>query len=785
MQRIVVALLAGTAVARAAPEPPPVDARPPAPVAQKASVPNAQGASPARTPASARPALAENAAGRRAVRGRPLEGVRESDELRQLREFEAESFPRSAALMDGERDPALGRSDDASGAPAARVIGSSEPGLRSPLTDGIGPDALPIDLRSPEAAHIPAVAPSAIPWLESLKLPDLPVRFDPRVVRYLEFYKSDPRGRAIMTSWLRKEGRWRELFDRALRRASLPLALTHVAMIESGFDPHDRSHAGAVGLWQFMPEGGRIYGLRIDYWVDERKDPERATDAVTHYLADLKERFGGWPLALAAFNAGYGAVLRSMQKYNTNDYWEMCRHEDGLPWDTVLYVPKVMAAALVGENRKSFGYDSVPTEPPFAFDRVTAPSSMSLVAAARAAGVSASEVAALNPELRRGRTPPEPWELRLPAGSAPRFLAAWSNHREMVKPFVVRFGERLDDLARAFGASTRELRALNGIDDLAEIRPGLTLLVPDGRQPADPPPAETVIVAVPDKDLAVPNRRRIFYRTLPQDAAVDVATFFKVQPAELARWNNLDFEAKLASGMVLQLFVASDFDTSKAALVDPAHVRVVTTGSDEFFDLVEARRGRVRLVYSVKQGDDLKRIGKKYGLTVPDLERINRVGARHTELTVGQKLIVYRQMTSEEKQHAAAALAPDAAASQDGAAPPGPVPPAVAATESGKAEDQPAATPASSKPGESKPGDAPAAATPAPSKPGESKPGESKPGESKPGDAPAATTPTPSKPGDAPPAPPEPPGSDPLVDDGTTDVTRPTLPRPPLPDDHS
>src|SRR5262245_66216767 len=165
----------------------------------------------------------------------------------------------------------------------------------------------------------------------------------------------------------------------------------YVAMIESGFDPNDRSHAGAVGLWQFMPEGGRIYGLRNDYWVDERRNPEKATEAFVHYIADLKERFGAWPIAFAAFNAGYGAVLRAMQKYNTNDYWELCRHEDALPWDTVLYVPKVMATALVGENRPKFGYDTVRPDPAFTYERVSVSSSMSFAAVARAAGVSPSE----------------------------------------------------------------------------------------------------------------------------------------------------------------------------------------------------------------------------------------------------------------------------------------------------------------------------------------------------------------------------------------------------------
>ncbi|HWE27782.1 MAG TPA: LysM peptidoglycan-binding domain-containing protein, partial [Polyangia bacterium] len=606
-------------------------------------------------PACATPAwggpLPESASGRRAVRGAPVEIVHESEELRALREFDEQSFPPPLPGM-----PAAGTYDEGASASASAT---SSAGVRRASLGNVGPDALPPTLRSPEQELVKPIEPaSAIPWLEQIKLPDLPVRLDARVVRYLEFYKSDRRGRAIMTSWLKKQGRWKPLFEDALRRAKLPLGLVYVSMIESGFDPLDRSHAGAVGLWQFMPEGGRIYGLRNDYWIDERRNPEKATEAFVHYIGDLKERFGAWPLTLAAFNAGYGAVLRAMQKYNTNDYWELCKHEDGLPWETTLYVPKAMAVAIVGENKKLFGYDDVVSEPPYAFDRALVPSSTSIAAMAKAAGVSIGEVAALNPELRRNRTPPEPWQARLPRGSGARFAAAWEQHREMVKPFVVRFGERLEDIAAAHGASTRELRALNGIDDSAELRPGLTLVVPDGRKPLQPPPCDTTIVAVPDKDDVVAGRKRVFYRTLPQDSPSDIAAFFKVKPAELARWNNVDLEAKLASNMVLQLWVPSDFDTSKAALVDPSRVRVVTVGSPEFFDLVEGRRGRKRLAYVVKKGDEMKRIAKRFNLTVADLERINRFGAAHSELAVGQKLTVYVPMTGVEKAKAACALTP-------------------------------------------------------------------------------------------------------------------------------
>lgn len=571
------------------------------------------------------------------MRGAPVDVAHESDELRQLREFDEQSFP----------PPAPGTVAGADHVPAAVRQAS--------LAGGIGPDAL----RSPDHGPAqPEPVASAVPWLAHLKLPDLPVRLGPRVIRYLEFYKNDKRGRAIMTSWLRKQGRWKALFEDALRRAHLPLSLSYVSMIESGYDPLDRSHAGAAGLWQFMPQGGRIYGLRIDYWVDERSNPEKATAAFVHYIGDLQQRFGAWPLTLAAFNAGYGAVLRAMQKYNTNDYWELCKHEDGLPWETTLYVPKAMAAAIVGENRALFGYGDVVPDPPYAFDRVTVPTSMSVAAIARAAGVSTAEIAALNPELRRNRTPPEPWQARVPRGTGPRFAAAYEQQKELVKPIVVRFGERLADIAVANGMTVRELRTLNGIDDSAEVRPGLTLLVPEGRRPLPPAPCETVIVAVPDKDAVVPGRKRVFYRTLPQDTPAEIASFFKIKPTDLARWNNVVLDSKLASNMVLQLWVAPDFDTSKAALVDPSRVRVVTCGSEEFFDLVEARRGRKRLTYRVRRGDDLKKIGRKFGLTVADLERINRFGAAHTDLVVGQKLTVYVPMTAAEKAKAACVLTP-------------------------------------------------------------------------------------------------------------------------------
>jgi membrane-bound lytic murein transglycosylase D len=592
---------------------------------------------------------------RRAIRGAPIEGNHESEALRQLRAFDEANFPRP---LGGHGDQGV----DA--APADRAAAEARP---PEVRTGVGPDAIPDVLRSPAPQRTEPATPVAIPWLSSLRLPDLAVRLEPRVVRYLEFYKTDPKGRAIMSSWLRRQGRYRAMMERAIDEAQLPRSLLYVSMIESSYDPHDKSHAGAIGLWQFLPENGRIYGLRVDHWVDERKDPEKATQAVMRYFADLKTRFGAWPLALAAFNAGYGAVLRSMHKYNTNDYWELCRYENGLPWETTLYVPKLMAAAIVGENRALFGYDDVAADPPMSWERVFVDTSMSTAAIAGAAGVPEAQIAALNPQLRRGRTPPgEPhFEVHVPRGAAARFVAAYEKNKEAVQAYIVRFGERLDEVARAFAMSPKALKTLNGLVDSNELRPGLAIVVPAGRIPQPPTSVDTVVVAVPDKDTVVAGKKRVFYRTLPTDTLEDLARFFAVKASDLQQWNNLDGEARLCGSLVLQIWIAPDFDQSKVALVDGSIVRVVTVGSDEFFDVEETKRGRVRLTYTVKAGDDLKRIGKKFGLTVADLERINRFGERHAPLTVGQKLTVYRAMTAAEKRAAQARLVPGGAAVVD------------------------------------------------------------------------------------------------------------------------
>ncbi|MEO8213775.1 MAG: transglycosylase SLT domain-containing protein, partial [Myxococcales bacterium] len=626
---------------------------------------------------------------RRAVRGTPVEEGVESPELNELRRFEEQAFPRPGS------NPAPASTADSD------AIMEAPPPLPG-RWEGTGD--VPEAVRAPETTLTqprPLPAPDS-EWLRSLKLPELPVRWDPQVLRYLDYFKNDVRGRSVMSNWIRRAGRFRALFEGVLTREGLPKDLLYVAMVESGFETGARSSVGAGGVWQFMPGSARAYGLEVGYWVDARRDPEKSVEAAARYLKDLYVRFGSWHLVFAAYNAGYGAVLKSITRYNTNDYWELCHHESGLPWESSLYVPKILAAAIVGHNLQAFGFGDIVADPPFAYDRVQVPPGTGLVTVARATSTRLEVIAALNPQIVRERTPPDrgKYEVHVPAGTAPLFAESFDRVRAASDRFetvTLRFGETLDDVARARRITARELRRLNGVKDTTELRAGITILVPpkSTKGGVKAPPAsrgttgdggaaaagtgaqgdsvdsddgggtgtgggadeDEILVAVPERVFNYEGRERVFYRTRDGDTLDDIAEALGVRPDDLVDWNNLDGSAKLHPKMVLQVFVRKDFDPTQIVLLDSAHVRVVTLGSQEFLELDAARRGKKRLVIEAKAGETLARIGRRYGLTVGDLARINRF-SYNTELQAGQKVVVYSPVGASARE-LAQGLAPE------------------------------------------------------------------------------------------------------------------------------
>jgi membrane-bound lytic murein transglycosylase D len=503
------------------------------------------------------------------------------------------------------------------------------------------------------------------PWLDSLALPDLPVRWSQRLVDFLVFYRDDPRGRAIMAGWLKDQGRYRDMIVTQLRKARLPEDLLYVAMIESSYDPNTLSRAGALGLWQFMPEAAKIYGLRRDNWVDERRDPYRSTIAQMDYFRDLYQRFGDWHIALAAFNVGYGAVLRSIARYNTNDYYQLCEYENGLPWENCWYTPKVLATAIVGKNRAAFRFDTLQVQPSERWDDIAVPTSIPLAIIAKAAGVAEADIKKLNPHLRQGRTPPGEagYIVRVPGGTradAQRRLAELQSEWDGYDAYVVAHGERFEDVATTFGTTVWALKKLNNVTNEADIGGGTVLVVPritadareKNRQKAraklhssgvDQRDGEPMLVAVPDKDLKISGKKRVFYRVVAGDTVRSLAKVFGVKTADLTEWNSIDEDGKLHPKMVLAVFVPPGFDAAKrrVVLLDETQLVVVTRGSLEHLDLAEARTGRVRTEYVAQGKEKLGDVAKRFGMGAYDLGRINRI-PYNTVLEKGQKIIVYQ-----------------------------------------------------------------------------------------------------------------------------------------------
>jgi membrane-bound lytic murein transglycosylase D len=578
------------------------------------------------------PTLPQELDGRRSIRGCSVdERCARPGDL--LREFEAEAFPQpGASPWIDDRTP-----------PASRL----EPGPPKRIVKR------PSELR-PDA-----------PWLDQLELPDLPVRWSQTLVDYLVFYKEDPRGRGIMASWLVAQGRYRDMILAHLRKARLPEDLLYVSMIESGYDPNDSSSAGALGIWQFMPEGGRIYGLREDRWVDERRDPLRSTIAQMDYFADLYQRFADWHIALAAFNMGYGAMLRSIARYNTNDYYRLCEYENAIPWETCLYTPKVLAAAIVGHNRSLYGFDKLASAPAESWEELSVPTSASLAAIARVAGVGESDIKRLNPHLRHGRTPPGEtgYIVRVPAGTkaeTQRRIVELESDWKSYDAYVIAHGERFEDVATTFGLSVAQLRKLNDVARDAEVEGGTVLVVPriseDQRTKnrakaranlhasgVDQKDGEPLIVPVPDKAFTVAGKRRVFYRVVAGDTLKGVAKALGVSTAELAQWNALDTDGNLHARMVLCAWVAPSFDAARRAvnLLDDSQLVVVTRGSPEHMDLAEARTGRIRTEYVAEGREKLADVAKKFGMGSHDLARINRI-SYDTVLSKGQTIVVYQ-----------------------------------------------------------------------------------------------------------------------------------------------
>lgn len=336
-------------------------------------------------------------------------------------------------------------------------------------------------------ADLPKPAPEKTPRPISDSQPVEPVGIDiekaaeqPKELRSIEFSKEvirhpkvryfidqfSKRERLYFEQTLARAGRYLPMIANALSEAGLPQELAYLALVESSFLPDAKSSMGAVGLWQFMPNTARQYGLRIDQWVDERRDPEKATRAAAAYLKELHDHYGRWYLAAAAYNAGPGAIDRALQSSRAKDFWGL---KTQISQETRNYVPKFVAIATIATKPELFGLSQISYEAPLNYEEIELSTPLKLDALAELTAEDPATLRELNPALLRQRTPPgaRAYRVKVPVGKAALYAARMLDDKDTdsIRGVVhqVRKGETLASIARQYGFAPRSLVDLNGL----------------------------------------------------------------------------------------------------------------------------------------------------------------------------------------------------------------------------------------------------------------------------------------------------------------------------------
>ncbi len=448
-----------------------------------------------------------------------------------------------------------------------------------------------------QADDIDDLDPAGAAALSRLQLPDLHIPVTRRTLKYVKFFTRTDRGRGMFETWLKRSGRYQEMIEGELRGRRLPEDLIWVAMIESGFDARAKSPAGAVGLWQFMPATGAVYGLARNAFMDQRKNPRMASQAAAHHLRDLYQRFGSWDLSLAAYNMGYEQLLNAIDKYGTSDFNELARQE-AIPAETAAYVPKIAAAAIVANNLERFGFDKVEVSRPIDSAEIAVPPGTPLKVLAKASGVATSAIRTLNPDILGERVPPGRGDyiVMIPADTVSRARAALPSMLEN-EPLVDADAQILDPVSLLGGRDLVKPRGGREDSSLLSLLPRArhraSLREPGEDVESDDRDAGDDLARVLDRDRgrdrdrddeddaprrssrrASRGRETVMYRINPGDTLVGIARQFAMDVDDVSHANKIDENDPLRVGGLIKLKVRRDllekFSGASASITVPS-----------------------------------------------------------------------------------------------------------------------------------------------------------------------------------------------------------------------
>ena len=445
----------------------------------------------------------------------------------------------------------------------------------------------------------------------------IPLVRNKSVDQFISYFQN--KGRRQFEIWLDRYFQYGPMLKEILNEYELPEELAYLAMIESGLNPKAYSRAKATGMWQFMYSTGKKYGLQRNWYIDERRDPEKATHAAAKFLLDLYKEFDHWYLALAAYNGGPGRVHRATRLHQTSDFWQL----HSLPRETRNYIPYYLAAAIIASNPTSYGFKTPKTKQ-HKYEVVEIKQSADLAVLANSAGTSLKTLKAYNPELRQSATPVDVvYRLKIPVGKKEQFVTNFNSlpsDQRFAPQYVahkVKRGESLWTISKKYRVSIHDLAAVNKIRNRHRLSIGQKLTIPVRRSNGG-----TLLAS----NSGPSGHKKVIYKVKRGDTLGHIAEDYNTMARSIRRWNKLEYGQHIFPGQKLTIWIKEDMSQLAS----------------------NTNAGREKVVHNVKKGDTIGHIAESYRVSSRKIMSWNNIKSKQ-HIYPGQKLNIWVKNNNSSK----------------------------------------------------------------------------------------------------------------------------------------